>query len=127
MHFMKPRHDKPHWKEVLSNWAVWAIIVGMAGHDWGIFILVTDLPKFRYAILHFDIGKVNYSRVFKLPTDYKKESFNNLNPLQNGYLYAMVFFSIWAVGNITGVLTDFIEKKKLIPTTLNRKIGTTIG
>ncbi|KAF6203235.1 hypothetical protein GE061_003653 [Apolygus lucorum] len=96
------RHEKPPWKKVLSNLAVWAVVIGMVGHDWGIFILVTDLPKFMYAILHFDIGS-------------------------NGYLYASVFFLIWAVGNVTGVLTDIVDKKKLIPRTLNRKIGTTIA
>uniref|UniRef100_A0A0A9YYR3 Putative inorganic phosphate cotransporter n=1 Tax=Lygus hesperus TaxID=30085 RepID=A0A0A9YYR3_LYGHE len=100
---MKPLHkEKPSWSKVLTNLPVWAVIVGMAGHDWGIFILVSDLPKFMYAILHFNIGS-------------------------NGYLYASVFFSIWAVGNITGVLTDFVDKRKIIGRTLNRKIGTTIA
>lgn len=47
------------WKSILTSWPVWALIVVEAGHDWGGFTIITDLPKYMSDVLHFSITEVS--------------------------------------------------------------------
>lgn len=37
---------------------VWGLIIVQIGHDWGLFTIITDLPKYMKSVLHFSIIEV---------------------------------------------------------------------
>jgi len=40
---------------------VWGLIIVQIGHDWGLFTIITDLPKYMKSVLHFSVVQViNY-------------------------------------------------------------------
>jgi len=47
------------WKSILTSWPVWALIIVEAGHDWGGFTIISDLPKYMSDVLHFSITEVS--------------------------------------------------------------------
>lgn len=47
------------WKSILTSWPVWALIIVEAGHDWGSFTIISDLPKYMSDVLHFSVGQVS--------------------------------------------------------------------
>uniref|UniRef100_A0A0A9Y1L0 Putative inorganic phosphate cotransporter n=1 Tax=Lygus hesperus TaxID=30085 RepID=A0A0A9Y1L0_LYGHE len=85
------------WKKILTSKPVIVMIIAMIGHDWGMFSLVSDIPKYMKAVLHFNIK-------------------------QNGMFLAMGYMLICVVGISSGVLVDAIERHKLVTLTQNRKI-----
>lgn len=46
------------WKKLLTSSAVWALIIGEIGHDWGLYTMITDLPKYMSDVMHFKIAEV---------------------------------------------------------------------
>lgn len=46
------------WGKLLTSWPVWALIIAETGHDWGLYTMVTDLPKYMSDVMHFDIAQV---------------------------------------------------------------------
>ncbi|XP_059045350.1 putative inorganic phosphate cotransporter [Achroia grisella] len=48
--------DPVPWKGMLRSGPVWALIFAAIGHDWGYYIMVTDLPKYSHDVLKFDIA-----------------------------------------------------------------------
>lgn len=46
------------WRALLTSWPVWALIIGETGHDWGLYTLITDLPKYMSDVMHFNIAHV---------------------------------------------------------------------
>ncbi|KAF6203178.1 hypothetical protein GE061_003595 [Apolygus lucorum] len=93
---------KTPWADILLSMPVWAINIAMIGHDWGLFAQITDLPKFMKSVLH-------------------------INVKANGLLNALSYILIWIVSILAGVLVDVLERRKIISTTLNRKLGTTLA
>uniref|UniRef100_A0A0K8TAE5 Major facilitator superfamily (MFS) profile domain-containing protein n=1 Tax=Lygus hesperus TaxID=30085 RepID=A0A0K8TAE5_LYGHE len=93
---------KTPWGAILLSMPVWAINVAMIGHDWGLFAQIADLPKFMKSVLH-------------------------INVKANGMLNALSYCLIWVVSILSGVLVDVLERKNIISTTLNRKLGTTLA
>lgn len=98
----KAKVEAVPWKDILTSWCVWAMIVAMIGHDWGLFALVTDIPKYMQSVLRFNV-KANGAYV------------------ASGYLAlcAVSFGSAWVAG--------FLERKEILSTTNNRKILYTIS
>lgn len=47
------------WKTILTSGPVWALVIGGAGHDWGAFTLISDLPKYMNDVLHFSVTEVS--------------------------------------------------------------------
>jgi len=48
------------WIRLLSNTAVWAIIVNHFANNWGFYILLTWLPKYLSDALHFDLNNSGF-------------------------------------------------------------------
>ncbi|XP_073974944.1 putative inorganic phosphate cotransporter [Rhodnius prolixus] len=90
------------WKSIMTSLPVWAIIVAMIGHDWGLFALVTDVPKFMKSVLHFHVKN-------------------------NGYANAMTFFSMWLIAIFSGLTVDLLQRKQYLKRIHSRKICTTIA
>ncbi|CAB0014262.1 unnamed protein product [Nesidiocoris tenuis] len=98
----KNSNMKTPWREILTSLPVWAIIIAMIGHDWGLFAQITDLPKFMKSVLHFNVQK-------------------------NGLLNALSYVLIWVISLMSGVVVGFAERRNFISTTVSRKLGTTLA
>ncbi|XP_032525712.2 putative inorganic phosphate cotransporter [Danaus plexippus] len=47
--------DTVPWKAILRSPTTWALLVSHVGHDWGLYTMITDLPKYSYDVLKFNI------------------------------------------------------------------------
>ncbi|KAL1129113.1 hypothetical protein AAG570_013644 [Ranatra chinensis] len=92
----------PPIKDIFKNAAVWAAIIASFGHDWGMFVLVIDLPKYTASILHLSIQ-------------------------MNGLILSCGYFLVFIVAIISGYPADILIEKKITGRTLNRIIFTTIA
>lgn len=79
-----------------------ALVCAQIGHDWGFFIMVTDLPKYMSDVLHFSIKS-------------------------NALYSSMPYLAMWIVSVSTGILGDWLIKKGYLGITFSRKLFTTIG
>lgn len=50
------------WKAILTSVPVWALIIGEIGHDWGLYTMVTDLPKYMSDVIKFNPAEVIESK-----------------------------------------------------------------
>jgi len=90
------------WLAIMTNAPMLALICAQIGHDWGFFIMVTDLPKYMSDVLHFSIK-------------------------QNGLYSSLPYLCMWIVSLSTGVLGDYMIKAKHISITNARKLFTSIA
>jgi MFS transporter, ACS family, solute carrier family 17 (sodium-dependent inorganic phosphate cotransporter), other len=79
-----------------------ALIFAQVGHDWGFFIMVTDLPKYMADVLNFPIK-------------------------ENGFYSSMPYALMWIVAIGSGFLGDWMITNKKISVTNSRKLFTTIA
>lgn len=79
-----------------------ALVCAQIGHDWGFFIMVTDLPKYMSDVLHFSIKS-------------------------NALYSSMPYMAMWIVSITTGILGDWLIKAGYLGITFSRKLFTTIG
>lgn len=92
----------PPWLGILSNGPVWAAIAAQIGHDFGYYILVTDLPKYFHDVL-------------------------NINTKENGFYASLPYLAMWICLIATGILADYLVSRNIIGLGLQRKLWTTIG
>ncbi|CAK9829685.1 Putative inorganic phosphate cotransporter [Anthophora retusa] len=48
---------KPPWKAIFTSLPMWALIIVHCGQNWGYWILITELPSYMDAVLHFDFAE----------------------------------------------------------------------
>lgn len=89
------------WKAILTSPPMLALVAAQIGHNWGLFIIMNDLPKYMNDVLRFSIKK-------------------------NGLLTALPYTVLWIVALSTGVLSDYLIKRKYLNITNSRKIFTFI-
>lgn len=90
------------WKSVITSGPVWALIIAGAGHDWGAFTLISDLPKYMSDVLHFSVT-------------------------ENGFLSSIPFFGQWITSIAASVLADRLISNGTMGVTKIRKIYAIIG
>lgn len=90
------------WKKILKSKPVWAILLAMIGHDWGLFALVVDIPKFMKSYLKFDVK-------------------------QNGVYVSLGYLALCIFAYASGKFVDIIDKKHWMNRTWNRILFTTIA
>lgn len=90
------------WLAILKSPAVWSLTIAEVGHDWALYTMVTDLPKYMNDVMHFNIS-------------------------QNGVLSALPYLVMWLVSILLGYAADKIQQKELVGITNLRKILATIG
>ncbi|XP_046663298.1 putative inorganic phosphate cotransporter isoform X2 [Homalodisca vitripennis] len=90
------------WKAMALSIPLWGLILGQIGHDWALFTIQTDLPKYMKSVMHFTVA-------------------------QNGFLSSLPFLVMWFTALFSGWLSDFLLAHKVINVTLLRKIFTTIA
>lgn len=90
------------WIAILTSVPMMALVCAQIGHDWGFYIMVTDLPKYMADVLKVSIK-------------------------DNGLYSSMPFFVMWIVSVSTGWLSDFLITRKCLTITAARKVFTGIG
>lgn len=50
-----PQLSDTPWKSIFTSLPVWATTVAHAGHNWGFWLLLTEMPTFIHTVLKFDI------------------------------------------------------------------------
>jgi len=90
------------WKSILTSWPVWALIIVEAGHDWGGFTIISDLPKYMSDVLHFSVA-------------------------ENGLLSSVPYLAQWITSISSSVLADRLISRRTMSVTAVRKIYAIIG
>lgn len=90
------------WKHIMTSVPLWGLIIAQIGHDWGLFTIITDLPKYMKTVMHFSIA-------------------------QTGLRSALPYLAMWIVAILSGILVDWLLSKKVFSVTSTRKIFTTIA
>ncbi|XP_041776798.1 putative inorganic phosphate cotransporter isoform X3 [Anopheles merus] len=90
------------WRYILTSVPMMALVCAQIGHDWGFFIMVTDLPKYMSDVLRFSIK-------------------------DNGLYSSLPYLVMWIVSLSTGVLSDWLITSGRITITFGRKLFTTIA
>uniref|UniRef100_A0A1B6LST4 Major facilitator superfamily (MFS) profile domain-containing protein n=1 Tax=Graphocephala atropunctata TaxID=36148 RepID=A0A1B6LST4_9HEMI len=90
------------WRGILTSVPLWGLVVAQIGHDWGLFTIITDLPKYMKSVMHFSIA-------------------------QTGVRAALPYVAMCVVALFAGGLVDFLLAKKLTTITVSRKIFTTVA
>ncbi|XP_073974925.1 putative inorganic phosphate cotransporter isoform X3 [Rhodnius prolixus] len=98
----KESRDSTPWKDILTSIPLWALIIGQIGHDWGLFTIITDLPKYMKSVMHFTIT-------------------------ENGLLLSLPYLLMWIVAIFSGYFVDWILRKQFFGRTTTRKIFTTVA
>lgn len=90
------------WLAILTSWPVWALIIAEAGHDWGGFTIISDLPKYMSDVLHFSVT-------------------------ENGLLSSVPYLAQWIMSIISSVWADRLINTRTMSVTAVRKIYAIIG
>ena len=90
------------WAAILTSSPMFALVVAQIGHDYGFFIMVTNLPKYMADVLLVSIK-------------------------ENGIYSAMPSFLMWVVSVTSGFLCDWLIVRKIMGITFARKFWTILG
>lgn len=88
---------------MISIVSLWALIVAQIGHDWGFYIMASDLPKYMNDVLYFLIKP------------------------KNELHWSLPYLLMWVVSIATGILSDYIVLNGWLSLTDDRKDFTVIG
>ncbi|KAF5285906.1 hypothetical protein FQA39_LY04367 [Lamprigera yunnana] len=97
----KDRKATP-WRAILTSIPLWALVVAQLGHDWGLFTMITDLPKYMKSVLKFNVT-------------------------QSGIMSALPYLVMWIVAMLSGWLCDFLIVKRYMTITFARKFFTSLA
>jgi len=101
---LKRRSDLPStpWLAMFTSGPVLALLAAQIGHNWGLFIVINNLPKYMNDVLRFSIKK-------------------------NGLYTSLPYLCMWICGISTGFLSDHLTKRKVLGLTASRKLYTSIA
>ncbi|XP_076064319.1 putative inorganic phosphate cotransporter isoform X2 [Oratosquilla oratoria] len=90
------------WYHILTSMPFWAIVVSHFGHNWGFYMLLTELPTYLKTILHFNMS-------------------------ENGVLSALPYLVMFITSLIIGTIMDWLRSNNTVTTTTARRISNAIG
>ncbi|KAG4078473.1 hypothetical protein HA402_009185 [Bradysia odoriphaga] len=90
------------WKAILTSVPMMALVCAQIGHDWGFYVMVTDLPKYMADVLRFSIS-------------------------ENGLYSSLPYLLMWIVSISTGFLSDFLIVRNYLSITNARKVFTAVA
>lgn len=90
------------WLAIMTNAPMIALICAQIGHDWGFYIMVTDLPKYMDNVLKFSIKA-------------------------NGLYSSLPYLAMWIVSLSSGYLSDVLINRGVLGITMSRKFFTCLG
>lgn len=50
---------KTPWRHILTSLPVWAVVVAHTAHNWGFWLLLTEMPQFFSSVLKINIKEVS--------------------------------------------------------------------
>lgn len=90
------------WAAIMTNLPMIALICAQIGHDWGFYIMVTDLPKYMSDVMQFSIK-------------------------DNGLYSSLPYIMMWIVSISSGFIGDWFITRGILDITNTRKLMTGIG
>jgi len=48
---------------MLSSGPMWGLMIGQIAHDWALFMINADLPKYMKSVMKFSIAEVSKSNI----------------------------------------------------------------
>ncbi|XP_067685982.1 sialin-like [Haliotis asinina] len=90
------------WKSIFTSRAVWAIIVAHVCGNYGIYMLLTQLPTYMKDVLKFDIKA-------------------------NGLFSMLPYLCFWLLITVSGTLADLLISRNILSVAWTRKLMTCIG
>ncbi|CAH1397961.1 unnamed protein product [Nezara viridula] len=90
------------WIPMLTSVPLWGLVIAQYGHDWGLFTIITDLPKYMRSVLHVSVK-------------------------ENGAISGLPYLGMMLFSVITGWFVDLLIVKFKWSTSLVRKIFITIA
>ncbi|XP_015371893.1 PREDICTED: putative inorganic phosphate cotransporter [Diuraphis noxia] len=99
-------HDKrlsdTPWKSIFTSLPVWATTLAHIGHNWGFWLLLTEMPTFIHTVLKFDIRN-------------------------DGLLSSLPYLAMFMLQIPVNFIADFLNKREITTLTTSRKIWNTIS
>ncbi|XP_017300224.1 putative inorganic phosphate cotransporter isoform X3 [Diaphorina citri] len=95
------------WRQMATSVPLIGLVLAQIGHDWighdwGLFMISADLPKYMKSVMKFSIAK-------------------------NGVLSSLPFLLMWLTAIVAGWFSDYLVSKNIFSVTVIRKIFTTIA
>ncbi|KRT78186.1 membrane transporter [Oryctes borbonicus] len=90
------------WLGFLTDIGLWALVISEVGHDFTVFTLVNNFPKYLSDVLHYDLA-------------------------ENSLASSLPYLCQWIGGLIAGPLVDYTIKKKCITILASRRLVTSMG
>ncbi|BFF93750.1 sialin-like [Drosophila madeirensis] len=96
--------DKPAipWKPLLLSMPMLSLIVSQMGHDWGYYVMVTNLPLYMADVIRFSIRS-------------------------NGFVTALPYVAMWIASLISGVVADWLIRSGKLRLVTVRKLFTLLS
>ncbi|XP_058451457.1 putative inorganic phosphate cotransporter [Malaya genurostris] len=98
----KPDVGPIPWRSIAKSVPFWGLVAGQIGHDWGFYLIATDLPKYMKSVLGFSVK-------------------------HNGMISYFPFLCMWIFSVLGGWICDKQISKQCVSITAARKMWTTIG
>lgn len=90
------------WLAILCSLPVWALIVGQLGHDWALFTIGTELPKYMKSVLGYNVAT-------------------------NGLISATPNLATWICAFASGWISDWLIRTEKISIPVHRRTFTTFS
>ncbi|XP_060522420.1 putative inorganic phosphate cotransporter isoform X4 [Cylas formicarius] len=90
------------WKKICTNMPVVALVAAQIGHDWGFYMMTTDLPKYMKGVLKFNVA-------------------------DNGIWSSIPYVSMYVISMFCGWFCDWLIRKDYLSVTMARKYFTTVA
>ncbi|XP_018323874.1 putative inorganic phosphate cotransporter isoform X2 [Agrilus planipennis] len=98
----KPKDIETPWKSFLKSTPLWSLMFVQMAHNWGFWIMVTEIPSYINAMFDLDISA-------------------------NGLLSAQPYFAMWLFSFAYSFLADFLINRAIFTIGTVRKILNSIG
>lgn len=100
----KRNNDLPPtpWLSILTSIPVWALALGLIGHDWIFYIMSADMPKYLKDVLKLPIEEI-------------------------GLYSSLPYLGMWIVSLLSGFVSDLLIVNNVVTITNARKIFSTLG
>ena len=104
---------------IIKSPAVWAITATHVTQNFGYYVLLTELPNYMKNVLNWDLKtKVGF---------ISRDSNIGMSLSLQGFLSGVPYLAMWLVSIAGSITVDTIIERRLLPTTVIRKIANTIA
>ncbi|XP_066909524.1 putative inorganic phosphate cotransporter isoform X2 [Halyomorpha halys] len=102
VHVSQDEEPKTPWSQIFTSIPFWALIFAHLGNGWAFAMIITEMPSYINSVLQFNIAT-------------------------NGILSALPYLAMWLLTFPVCWLADYLQKNKIVPNSVVRKLWTTIA